>query len=86
MKEDWMIAVQQCKYQMNNKTYNCILCILEHKNFQNTMFTQPQILIEEQHDINLLFLPNDSSHDVMNLLYLQGYVTEYQVTICLRNI
>jgi hypothetical protein len=50
------------------------------------MFTLLQILIQEQHDIKLLFLPNDSLHYVMNLMYLQSYVTEYQVTICLRNI
>ena len=71
---------------MNNKTDKYILNILEHNHLQNTMFTLLQICIQEQHDINLLFLPNDSLHDVMNLLYLQGYVTEYQVTICLRNI
>ena len=62
-----------------------MLNILEHSNLQNTMFTLVYILIQEQHDINLLFLPSDSLHDVMNLMYLQGYVTEYQVTICLRN-
>ena len=50
------------------------------------MLTLLQIFIQEQHDINLLYLPNDSLHDVMHLLYLQGYVTEYQVTICSRNI
>jgi hypothetical protein len=50
------------------------------------MFALVYILIQEQHDINLLFLPNDSLHDVMNLLYLKGYVNEYQVTIGLRNI
>jgi hypothetical protein len=50
------------------------------------MFTLEYILIQEQHDINLLFLLSDSLHDVINILYLQGYVTEYQVTICLRNI
>jgi hypothetical protein len=38
------------------------------------------------HNINWIFLPNDSLHDAMNLLYVQGYVTEYQVTICLKNI
>jgi hypothetical protein len=36
------------------------------------------------HNINWIFLPNDSLHDAMNLLYVQGYVTEYQVTICLK--
>ena len=41
------------------------------------MLTLLQICIQEQHDINLLFLPNDSLHDVMKLMYLQGYVTEY---------
>ena len=68
------------KYQVNNKTDKYILHILEHNhlqnNLQNTMFTLVYILIQEQHNINLLYLPNDSLHDVMNLLYLQGYVTE----------
>ena len=45
------------------------------------MLTLEYILIQEQHDINLLYLPNDRLHYVMHLLYLQGYVTEYQVTI-----
>ena len=36
------------------------------------MLTLLWILIQEQHDINLLYLPNDSLHDVMNLLYLQA--------------
>ena len=71
---------------MNNKTDKYILNILQHSNLQNTMFTLEYILIQEQHDINLLFLLSDSLHDVINILYLQGYVTEYQVTICLRNI
>ena len=71
---------------MNNKTDKYILNILEHSNLQNTMLTLLQIFIQEQHDINLLYLPNDSLHDVMHLLYLQGYVTEYQVTICSRNV
>ena len=66
---------------MNNKTDMYILNILEDNNLQNTMLTLEYILIQEQHDINLLYLPNDSLHYVMNLLYLQGYVTEYQVTI-----
>ena len=55
---------------MNNKTDKYILNILEHNHLQNAMFTLLQICIQEQHDINLLFLPNDSLHDVMNLLYL----------------
>ena len=55
-----------------------MLNILEHNHLQNTMFTLVYILIQEQHEINLLYLPNDSLHDVMNFLYLQGYVTEYQ--------
>jgi hypothetical protein len=71
---------------VNNKTDKYILNILEDNNLQNTMLTLKYILIQEQHDINLVFLPSDSLHDVMNLLYLQGYVSEYQVTICLRNI
>jgi hypothetical protein len=71
---------------VNNKTDKYILNILEHNNLQHTMFTLVLILIQEQHDINLVFLPSDSLHDVMKLLYLQGYVTEYQVTICFRNI
>jgi ssRNA-specific RNase YbeY (16S rRNA maturation enzyme) len=71
---------------VNNKTDKYILNILEHNNLQNTMFTLVYILIQEQHDINLLYLPNDSVHDVMKFLYLQGYVAEYQVTICLKNI
>ena len=62
---------------MNNKTDKYILNILEHSNLQNTMLTLLQICIQEQHDINLLFLPNDSLHDVMKLMSLQGYVTEY---------
>jgi hypothetical protein len=66
---------------VNNKTDKYILNILEDNNLQNTMLTLEYILIQEQHDINLLYLPNDSLHYVMNLLYLQGYVTEYQVTI-----
>jgi hypothetical protein len=66
---------------VNNKTNKYILNILEDNNLQNTMLTLEYILIQEQHDINLLYLPNDSLHYVMNLLYLQGYVTEYQVTI-----
>ena len=45
------------------------------------MFTLVWIFIQEQHHINLLYLPNDRLHYVMHLLYLQGYVTEYQVTI-----
>ena len=66
---------------MNNKTDKYILNILEDNNLQYTMLTLEYILIQEQHDINLLYLPSDSLHYVMHLLYLQGYVTEYQVTI-----
>jgi ssRNA-specific RNase YbeY (16S rRNA maturation enzyme) len=57
-----------CKYQVNNKTNKYILNILEHSNLQNTMLTLLQIFIQEQHDINLLYLPNDSLHDVISLL------------------
>ena len=42
------------------------------------MFTLLQIFIQEQNDINLLYLPNDSLHDVMNLVNILS-LTNYNI-------
>jgi hypothetical protein len=57
------------KYQVNNKTDKYILNILEHSNLQNTMLTLLQICIQEQHDINLFFLPHlDNATNMCHLV------------------